>query len=299
MTMQLQERETNPDPGATFSVLVGIAAFGIVYWRFFMQDEGNYYSPPTDDDDDKGGAGLSVDPTSLVIAPDCSAVTYGPDWWTLVARPIVNVEVQQGGGRVLYPPSLGFTSLDALAREVLLPYGPECVPYIPWRDSFLEAEPYPPITLNDDLKTAISKQQGWENHWEGALGQWAGLHPQVAAFVADLKNSIRSASFANLGVNVDHTPSDTGQYSPGLVPAELDAYRNLGYDLVENVTIDFQNHYNLVKNYQTAGQWGAAALNLGEDNVIDDSTRTALADATWMNDRFGSWMGLVETAANA
>ena len=79
----------------------------------------------------------------------------------------------------------------------------------------------------------------------------------------------------------------------------MDAYRKLGYDLGENVTLDFQNHYNHVKNYQTDGQWGSAALNLPEDNVIDDSTRAALADAAWMDNRFGSWMGLVETAANA
>lgn len=293
MTMQLQERERNPDPAATLSVLVGIAAFGIVYWRFFLQDEDSYYVPPKKVEEPVDTA------TALEISADCSAVTYGPDWGTLIALPLVNAQVQQGRGRVLYPPSLGDVSMDALARGVLLPYGPECVPYIPWRDAFLEAEPYPTPSLNDDIKTAIANQHGWENHWDGALGQWAALHPQVAALVADLKKSIRSASFANLGVDVNHLPSDTGQYSPGLVAAELDAFRKLGYDLVSSVTIDFQNHYNLVKNYQTAGQWGAAALNLGEDNIIADSTRAALADALWMNDRFGSWMGLVETAANA
>jgi hypothetical protein len=264
-----------------------------VYWRFFMQDEDSYYVPPKKPEEPVDAA------TVLEISPDCSAVTYGPDWGHLIALPIVNAQVQQGRGRVLYPPSLGDDSMDALAREVLLPYGPQCVPYIPWRDAFLEAEPYPVPSLNDDIKTAIASQHGWENNWGAALGEWAGLHPQVAAFVADLKKSIRSASFANLGVNVNHMPSDTGHYSPGLVIAELDAFRKLGYDLVGSVTIDFQNHYNLVKNYQTAGQWGAAALNLGEDNIIADSTRAALADALWMNDRFGSWMGLVETAANA
>lgn len=296
MTTQLQvERERNPDPAAALSMLVGFTAFAIIYWRFFMQDEDNYYVPPGEE----GGEPLTIDPTSLVIAPDCSTVTYGPDWGKLIALPNIKAHVQQGRGRVLYPPSLGAASLDALAREVLLPYGPECVPYIPWRDAFLEAEPYPTIDLNDDIKQAIAKQHGWENHWDGALGQWAELHPQVAAFVADVKKSIRLASFANLGVNVNHVPSDTGQYSPGVTAAELGAYKKLGYDLVENTTLDFQNHYNLVKNYQTEGQWAAAALDLGEDNVIDDPTRAALSDALWMNDRFGSWMGLVETAANA
>ena len=296
MTTQLQvERERNPDPAATLSVLVGIAAFGLVYWRFYMRDEDAHYEPPEED----AGDTLPGTATSLVLSPDCATVSYGSDWGELVALPILKAQVQQGRGRVLYPPSMRATSMDAVAREILLPYGPECVPYIPWRDSFLEAEPYPAIDLNDDLKQALAKQHGWENHWEGALGQWAGLHPEVAAFVVNLQNSIRSASFANMGVDVNHVPSDTGQYSPGITADELEKLRSLGYDLGGNVTLDFQNHYNHVKNYQTDGQWGNAALNLPEDNVIDDSTRTALADAAWMDNRFGSWMGLVETAANA
>ena len=75
MSTQLQERLPNPDPAATLSVVVGVVAFSIVYWRFFMQDEDSFYSPPEEDEDDSE----TLVSTSLVLAPDCATVVEFPD----------------------------------------------------------------------------------------------------------------------------------------------------------------------------------------------------------------------------
>lgn len=292
----ITEVQRNPATAAPWLLLGGIVLAGFTYWTLQDEEEGVPSIEPEEED------GLTLDPVStntVVVSEDCKVVEVGGTWVKSTAFPLIQQQVQQlGRGLSLYPQSLRERSLDRVVRDVLAQFTP-CASDVLWRDVYMNASPFPfiePIYTSAAARTAI---KDWQEGWGSAWTEWSGEYVQMAQLVNDLRNLTRSTYFTNLGVDLQHQPVDTGQYPAALTQGDRGRLLALGYDINFSSLQDFQNHYNLVKNFQTEDQWNGAGLDLPENNTIDSETRDALVDANGMADTYGAWMGLVETAANA
>lgn len=238
----------------------------------------------------------------IVISSDCKTAELKPGWEDTIAAKVEQA-VAQGAGQPLFAPQDAAKSVDALIRTVVSEQtGNGCINNAPWLDRYASQNPIPQPEEGEATFDYYKRLAQWDDQWDSTFKAWAQANPQAFQAFKEIGGFIVGRWAAETGV------SPRGPGAPGptqaikSIPkakraADTNQLRMLGYDITPIATEEFQEDFNMVKDYQTNFGWTQFGMALEIDNKFGPLTRAAMQEALALaNNSSQTWSLLLQSA---